>query len=92
MSLSPYDPFKYKRHDNADLLNVNTWQHGNSLVLYYHLHMKLSALSQALLGLTASVHASTIQYSTVTGYFLQDEASTDPSTFDYVCSYPSKWL
>ncbi|KAL1875070.1 putative phosphoglycerate mutase pmu1 [Paecilomyces lecythidis] len=27
--------------------------------------------------------ASYIQYSTVTGYFLQDEDSTDPSSFDY---------
>ncbi|KAJ5893982.1 phosphoglycerate mutase, partial [Penicillium taxi] len=27
--------------------------------------------------------ASTINYTTITGYFLQDETSTDPSTFDY---------
>jgi hypothetical protein len=47
--------------------------------------MKLSVLSQALLGLTASAKASYIEYSTVTGYFLQDESSTDASTFDYVC-------
>ena len=49
--------------------------------------MKLSALSPALLGLVASVQAassSSIKYSTVTGYFLQDETATDPSTFDYV--------
>lgn len=25
-----------------------------------------------------------IDYSTVTGYFLQDDAGTDPSTFNYV--------
>ena len=24
-------------------------------------------------------------YSTVTGYFLQDDAETDPKSFDYVC-------
>lgn len=49
--------------------------------------MKLSALSPALLGLVASVLAgpsSSIEYSTVTGYFLQDETATDPSAFDYV--------
>ncbi|KAF3384835.1 putative phosphoglycerate mutase [Penicillium rolfsii] len=49
--------------------------------------MKVSTLSPALLGLVASVQAaavtSSIQYSTVTGYFLQDEAATDASTFDY---------
>ncbi|KAJ5211886.1 uncharacterized protein N7498_003532 [Penicillium cinerascens] len=28
----------------------------------------------------------TFKYSTVTGYFLQDEPSTDPDTFDYVAS------
>lgn len=27
---------------------------------------------------------SCINYTTVTGYFLQDEPSTDPATFDYV--------
>lgn len=47
--------------------------------------MKVSAISQALLGLSTTVGASRIEYSTVTGYFLQDESSTDPSTFDYVC-------
>jgi hypothetical protein len=26
-----------------------------------------------------------IRYSTVTGYFLQDDPATDSSTFDYVC-------
>ncbi|KAJ5348746.1 uncharacterized protein N7506_001999 [Penicillium brevicompactum] len=43
--------------------------------------MKLS-LGSALVGL-AVAHASTIEYSAVTGYFLQDEDSTDASTFDY---------
>jgi hypothetical protein len=49
--------------------------------------MKLS-LGSALVGL-AVVQASTttITYSTVTGYFLQDEDSTDASTFDYVSHY-----
>ncbi|KAJ6036326.1 phosphoglycerate mutase-like protein [Penicillium herquei] len=45
--------------------------------------MKLSALSPALLGLAASVQAYTVNYTTVTGYFLQDESETDASTFDY---------
>jgi hypothetical protein len=46
--------------------------------------MKLSTLiSLAAAATTAS--ASYINYTTVTGYFLQDEASTDPSTFVYVC-------
>lgn len=30
-----------------------------------------------------------INYTTVPGFFLQDEASTDASTFDYVGSYRS---
>lgn len=30
-----------------------------------------------------------INYTTVPGFFLQDEASTDASTFDYVCAYHS---
>lgn len=48
--------------------------------------MKLSAITPVLLGLTASaVNAYSVEYSTETGYFLQDESSTDPSTFDYVC-------
>lgn len=33
-----------------------------------------------------------INYTTVPGFFLQDEASTDASTFDYVCSYRSVQL
>ncbi|KAJ5637504.1 hypothetical protein N7490_007383 [Penicillium lividum] len=45
--------------------------------------MKLLALSPVLLGLAASAQASTISYTTVTGYFLQDETATDASTFDY---------
>lgn len=47
--------------------------------------MKVLALTPALLGLAASVQASTVDYTTVTGYFLQDKSSTDASTFDYVC-------
>lgn len=46
--------------------------------------MKPSVLSSALLGLATSAMASTIRYTTETGYFLQDEASTDSSVFDYV--------
>lgn len=45
--------------------------------------MRLSTLGSALVGL-AVAQASTINYSAVTGYFLQDEESTDASTFDYV--------
>jgi hypothetical protein len=45
--------------------------------------MKLSTFGSALVGL-AVAHASTVEYSAVTGYFLQDEDSTDASTFDYV--------
>lgn len=46
--------------------------------------MKVSAL-KAVLGLVASVQAVNVDYTTVKGFFLQDESSTDPSTFDYVC-------
>lgn len=50
---------------------------------YLRFAMKLSTLGSALVGL-AVAQASTINYSAVTGYFLQDEESTDASTFDYV--------
>jgi hypothetical protein len=47
--------------------------------------MKLLAIfGPALVGLAASAHAASIKYTTVKGYFLQDESSTDASTFDYV--------
>jgi hypothetical protein len=29
-------------------------------------------------------HGSAINYTTVTGFFLQDDPATDPGTFDYV--------
>ncbi|KAI2825320.1 hypothetical protein CBS147321_10731 [Aspergillus niger] len=45
--------------------------------------MKLSSLTPLALALTATTQASYINYTTVTGYFLQDEDSTDASTFDY---------
>lgn len=35
--------------------------------------------------MAATGHPSYITYSTVTGYFLQDDPATDSSTFDYVC-------
>ncbi|KAL1968181.1 hypothetical protein VTN77DRAFT_2016 [Rasamsonia byssochlamydoides] len=33
---------------------------------------------------SSTVSSSYLRYSTVTGYFLQDDPATDPSTFDYV--------
>ncbi|EPS32240.1 hypothetical protein PDE_07200 [Penicillium oxalicum 114-2] len=47
--------------------------------------MKVSNLSLALLTAVSSAQAKStiIEYSTVPGYFLQDEAATDPSTFDF---------
>ncbi|KAL9079391.1 MAG: hypothetical protein Q9157_001737 [Trypethelium eluteriae] len=47
---------------------------------------RFSLLAGSLLSLTAQRQAqngSYIQYSTVTGYFLQDEPSTNATTFDY---------
>ncbi|RLL98289.1 hypothetical protein CFD26_107376 [Aspergillus turcosus] len=46
------------------------------------------ALSLVALGLAATAQAAyyEYEYTTVTGYFLQDEASTDPSTFDYTAN------
>ncbi|KAG5979724.1 hypothetical protein E4U55_004832 [Claviceps digitariae] len=52
--------------------------------------MKISSL-QAVLGLAGSVaayhwrqaHGKQIQYTSLGGYFLQDDLSTDPSSFDY---------
>lgn len=50
--------------------------------------MKFSTLiSLAAAATTAS--ASYINYTTVTGYFLQDDPSTNPSTFVYVCPLSS---
>ncbi|KAE8150079.1 histidine phosphatase superfamily [Aspergillus avenaceus] len=45
--------------------------------------MKLPGLTLLALGLAACAQASHINYTTVTGYFLQDESTTDPSTFDF---------
>lgn len=53
--------------------------------------MKLSVLQLAatfVLGATAS-SSKYIEYTTVEGYFAQDEPSTDPDTFDYVPLLPS---
>ncbi|GFF45222.1 probable phosphomutase PMU1 [Aspergillus udagawae] len=44
------------------------------------------ALSLVALGLAATAQAAYYEYTTVPGYFLQDEASTDPSTFDYTAN------
>lgn len=44
----------------------------------------LATFGPALVGLAASAHAASINYTTVKEYFLQDESSTDASTFDYV--------
>ncbi|KAL4783002.1 histidine phosphatase superfamily [Aspergillus varians] len=46
--------------------------------------MKLSTLTATLsLGAAASASSKYINYTTIPGYFIQDDASTDPSTFDY---------
>ncbi|KAJ5301869.1 hypothetical protein PENANT_c002G03229 [Penicillium antarcticum] len=48
--------------------------------------MKLSTLGSALVGLAvvnASAVSTSVEYTAVTGYFLQDEDATDASTFDY---------
>ncbi|KAB8210515.1 histidine phosphatase superfamily [Aspergillus parasiticus] len=45
--------------------------------------MKISGFTSVALGLAAFAEASYVNYTTVTGYFLQDEATTDPSTFDF---------
>ncbi len=47
----------------------------------------LTALGLAASGASARWHeadGATIRYSTVSGYFLQDEPTTNPSGFDYV--------
>ncbi|KAE8348827.1 histidine phosphatase superfamily [Aspergillus coremiiformis] len=45
--------------------------------------MKFSRLTAVALSLAVLADASYVNYTTVTGYFLQDEATTDPSTFDF---------
>lgn len=49
--------------------------------------MKLSTIA-SVFGLAAFAKASYINYTTVTGYFLQDEASTNATTFVYVGRTP----
>lgn len=46
--------------------------------------MKILSLAFPVLGLATLIQASYINYTTVTGYFMQDEASTDADTFVYV--------
>ncbi|KAL2832161.1 histidine phosphatase superfamily [Aspergillus cavernicola] len=49
--------------------------------------MKLSTLSaSAALALSTLTAATHINYTIVPGYFLQDDESTDPSTFDYTAN------
>ncbi|KAL6239839.1 hypothetical protein BDW75DRAFT_197520 [Aspergillus navahoensis] len=45
--------------------------------------MKFSTLTTTLALSAASASAKFINYTTVPGYFIQDDPSTDPSTFDY---------
>jgi hypothetical protein len=85
-----------KSDGSADLLAISVAAHLSGLFGIVELQviriMKFCALSPALLGLLAQAAAvaSSIQYSTVTGYFLQDETATDASTFDYVCDWTSR--
>lgn len=48
--------------------------------------MKFSTLVSLAAAAASTATAKYINYTTVTGYFLQDEASTNPSTFVYVCA------
>jgi len=41
-----------------------------------------------MMGETPAPEPEYLKYSTVTGFFLQDEPTTDPVTFDYVCLAP----
>lgn len=41
-------------------------------------------LGAAALSVLATVEASYLKYSTVPGYFLQDDSTTDVDSFDYV--------
>ncbi|EAW11619.1 histidine phosphatase family protein [Aspergillus clavatus NRRL 1] len=47
----------------------------------------ITLLVASLMAIAESVASEThLEFSTVTGYFLQDEPSTDPDTFDYVAA------
>ena len=49
------------------------------------LNLFVSTLFLMLMAMTAeATRPSYINYTTITGYFLQDEPSTDPRTFNYV--------
>lgn len=43
------------------------------------------AVAPAVAGCWPEAEGKAIKYSTVPGYFLQDDPSTDSSKFDYVC-------
>lgn len=49
--------------------------------------MKFSTLISLAAAAATTASATYINYTTVTGYFLQDEASTNATTFVYVCSF-----
>ena len=51
----------------------------------------LSGQSEAQYLNTTNKGPGYIQYSTVTGYFLQDEPDTVASGFDYVCCFLRYW-
>ena len=46
----------------------------------------------ALIAMADAGRPSYINYTTVIGYFLQDEPSTDPGTFDYVSVTPESFI
>lgn len=46
--------------------------------------MKIATLAAAQAALAATTTAIYVNYTTVTGYFLQDANSTNATTFDYV--------
>lgn len=50
------------------------------------LGLTLLATSLPLLAMGDAAAVPCITYSTVPGYFLQDDPAVDPKTFDYVCT------
>lgn len=55
-----------------------------ALIMIFRSGLLLGTLVLSLLSRGAAHDSEYIRYTTITGYFLQDDNATDSSTFDYV--------
>lgn len=62
-----------------------TMQHSFLFLVSVTLILLLVVMGEAPPQSTLGLPARRYEYSTVTGYFMQDDPGTDGNTFDYVC-------